>query len=298
MPAYLRSALVIFCLGFVGWAMTGCGPAAQTAFPIAIQPAPTTTATIVPTFTPTASPAANPFPTLLHSPDSGWQALRPGLERRVIGIFDNQGLWSESLYILRLDASQFRFDISYDPTGKLLETWQAETGALIVVNGGYFREQNGQFFPTGLTVVNNQVMGTSYEGFGGMFAVTAHGPELRWLPQQPYVPGEPLLAALQSFPVLVKPGGVLGFPQEYEDNLQARRTVIAQDRTGRILFMVANQGIFTLHQLSVTLTNSDLNLNIALNLDGGPSSGILLAEPREEIPAFNYLPIVITVYAR
>jgi hypothetical protein len=74
--------------------------------------------------------------------------------------------------------------------------------------------------------------------------------------------------------------------------------VIAQDKSSRILFMVAPQGYFTLHQLSVYLTESDLNLDIALNLDGGGSTGILVADPREIISPNRPLPFVILVYAR
>jgi hypothetical protein len=103
---------------------------------------------------------------------------------------------------------------------------------------------------------------------------------------------------LQSFPLLVKPGGELGFPEPFEDNVAARRTVIAQDQEGRILFIVAPRGHFTLHRLSVYLMESDLNLDIALNLDGGPSTGILVSEPRELIPSQTLLPIVIFVHAR
>ena len=106
------------------------------------------------------------------------------------------------------------------------------------------------------------------------------------------------MAGLQSFPVLVKPGGEPGFPAELEDNVTARRTVIAQDREGRILLLVSPRGDFTLHRLSLHLTNSDLDLDIALNLDGGPSTGIMLAEPREVIPSQTLLPIVILVYPR
>ena len=141
-------------------------------------------------------------------------------------------------------------------------------------------------------------MGTSYGDFGGMLAISAGDPELRWLAQQPYDPNEPLQYALQSFPILVKPGGDLGFGPEHEDNIQARRSLIAQDQAGRILLMVAPQGNLTLHQLSATLTESDLEIDFAFNLDGGPSSGILLAEPAEGIPAISPLPIVITVYER
>ena len=103
---------------------------------------------------------------------------------------------------------------------------------------------------------------------------------------------------MQSFPLLVKPGGQLGFPAESEDNVRARRTAVAQDKEGRLVFLITPRGYFTLHQLSLYLTESDLNLEIALNLDGGPSSGIMLAEPREVIPSQVLLPIVILVYTR
>jgi len=116
--------------------------------------------------------------------------------------------------------------------------------------------------------------------------------------EKPYNSYEPLQAALQSFPILVKPGGQLGFGPERENHVQARRTVIAQDRNGRILFIVAPQGYFTLHQLSVYLTESDLNLDIAVNLDGGGSTGLLVADPRELISSTRPIPFVILVYPR
>lgn len=130
-----------------------------------------------------------------------------------------------------------------------------------------------------------------------MLAIHPDLAELRWLEEKPYDSYEPLQAALQSFPVLVKPGGELGFGVERENYAKARRTVIAQDKDGRILFIVAPQGYFTLHQLSVYLTESDLNLDIALNLDGGGSTGILVANPRELIPS-RQVPFVILVYER
>ena len=66
--------------------------------------------------------------------------------------------------------------------------------------------------------------------------------------------------------------------------------------------LAAPKGYFTLHQLSKFLVESDLGLDIALNLDGGPSTGMLLASSPaqlfEEIPAYSVLPVVITVSAR
>lgn len=147
-------------------------------------------------------------------------------------------------------------------------------------------------------IARGKASGRSFYGYGGMLAIDPSGAELRWLVQEPYNSLEPLQAALQAFPMLVKPGGALGFPAARENYARARRTVIAQDNDGRILIIVAPQGYFTLHQISAYLTESDLNLDIALNLDGGGSTGILVANPREVIASKVLLPFVILVYPR
>lgn len=238
------------------------------------------------------------MPALETIPDTGWDLLQPGLERRSIDIFNDQDQQVEALYLLRLDPNQFRLEVAFHETPQNLEDWQKETNALVVVNGGYFSIENEKYIPNGLTVVNGETFGSSYGPFAGMLAVSDYGTELRWLAEKPYDPYEPLRAALQSFPMLVKPGGELGFPEEHEDNIKARRTVIGQDWEGRLLFILAPRGHFTLHQLSLYLTESDLNLNVALNLDGGPSSGIWVADPQETISSQMLLPFVILVYAR
>jgi hypothetical protein len=226
--------------------------------------------------------------------------VQPGLERRVVQIYDSQKQPVEAVYMWRLDQNYFRLDVAFDERPRSLEAWQAETGAALVVNGGYFSIENERYFADGLTVLNGAASGNSFTGFGGMLAITGRGrfAELRWLVEKPYDPSERLDAALQSFPMLVKPGGQLGFGSEREDHVSARRTVIAQDRLGRILFIVAPQGYFSLHQLSAYLTESDLDLDVAINMDGGGSTGLLVAEPREVIPAKVLLPFVILVYGR
>ncbi len=253
---------------------------------------PAVTRTAIPTPVPSLSGTFEP------TADTGWSSLQPGLERRVIQIYNDQNQPIESVYMWRLDQNCFRMDVAFDETPKSLQTWQSETNAARVLNGGYFSIENERYFPDGLTIVNGEAFGNTFEGFGGMLAINQSKAELRWLVQKPYNSHEPLQAALQSFPILVRPGGELGFPAEREDNARARRTVIGQDKDGRILFIVAPEGYFTLHQLSVYLTESDLNLDIAVNLDGGGSTGILVANPQEIIPPDRSLPFVILVYAR
>ncbi|HLO15142.1 MAG TPA: phosphodiester glycosidase family protein [Anaerolineales bacterium] len=253
----------------------------------------------IPVVTPTAVPSVPPaFKAIPDAGSASWFMLQPGLERRLIRIYNDQNQPVESVYIWRLDQKSFRLDVAFSETPKSLESWQRETNAALVMNGGYFSVENEKYFPDGLTIVNGKPFGRSFNGFGGVLAINPFRAELRWLVEKPYNAYEPLQAALQSFPILVKPGGQLGFGAEREDHKKARRTVVAQDREGRILFIVAPEGYFTLHQLSVYLTESDLNLDVAVNLDGGGSTGILVANPREIIPSKTSLPFVILVYPR
>ncbi|MBK8985224.1 MAG: phosphodiester glycosidase family protein [Chloroflexi bacterium] len=292
----------------VGWLvclLVGCGTAVSPPPPptpivplnTATQPSAPDTAVppaeLSPTATqqPTMQPTRQPTPI----PDTGWQPVQPGLEQRTLHLFDAAGVARERLFVLRLEPAQFTFGVAYRPGApQFIPQWQAETDALLVVNGGYFTPEN---VATGLIIVAGQASGSSYGDFAGMLAVDARGPEVRWLRERPYSPDEPLLYALQSFPMLVRPGGVLGFPEE--DGVAARRTAVGQDEDGRILFIFAPWGSLTLHQFSTFLAESDLGLDAAFNLDGGPSTGMLLVgETAVEIPAFAPLPAVITVLPR
>jgi uncharacterized protein YigE (DUF2233 family) len=209
----------------------------------------------------------------------------------VIRLLAADGRMQEEISIFRIDPAAYEFQVAYHPGApQTLAQWQAETGALLVVNGGFFTEA---YVATGLTVIDGQSSGQSYGDFAGMFAVDGTGPAVRWLGERPYNPDEPLRFAVQSFPMLVKPGGQIGYPDE--DGQASRRTVVGQDGDGRILFILAPWGSFTLHQLSAWLAESDLNLDVALNLDGGTSTGLHLAGPEMVIPAFTRLPIVIVV---
>lgn len=269
-------------IGVLLWA-AGCTPA-ETPPPTLIVPLALPTTAVTPSLPP---------PTPTPPPDSGWQLQRPGMELRTIRLVDENGRLRDSLTLLRLDPALYEFRVAYHPGApQTVSAWQAETGALLVVNGGFFTPE---WYATGLVIIEGAAFGSSYEGFGGMVAITETGIELWSLAERPYSPSAPLTYALQSFPLLVQPGA-RGYPND--DGQPARRTVMAQDRDGRILFIVASFGSFTLYQLSQYLLASDLNLEIALNLDGGASTGLYLADPPLDIPAFTALPTVITVFPR
>lgn len=204
--------------------------------------------------------------------------------------------------VARLEPTSFRFRVLYTPgNGRTVAGWATGLEAqppFLVVNGGYFTPE---YQATGLLVSDGQAYGVSYGGFAGMLAVLPGGRvEVRWLADRPYDPNEMLVEAVQSFPVLVKPGGVLGFPADADDGQPARRTVVAQDQAGRILFIVAPRGYLSLHALARWLVSSDLALDVALNLDGGQSTGLYVEAGGVRLgeDSFSPLPAVIVAEGR
>lgn len=264
-----------------------CAPLSAT--PTPTQPPPT------PTATPTALPTPTPEP-----PDTGWHTVGEGMELRRMRVTTENGL-TERVTLIRIDPTSVRFRVLYTPgEGRRVSEWAASlwtTGksSLLVVNGGYFTPE---YHTTGLLVSNGRTYGTPYVGFGGMFAVLpGRRVEIRWLVARPYTPTETLVEAIQSFPVLVRPGGVLGFPADADEGQTARRTVVAQDRAGRLVFLVAEDGFFSLHALALWLLASDLELDVALNLDGGQSTGLYLRSGETSVQIDSGVPVPSVIVA-
>jgi uncharacterized protein YigE (DUF2233 family) len=198
---------------------------------------------------------------------------------------------------VRLDPAQVRLRVAYAPEKpRGLRGWFEERRPLAVINGSFFTKE---YQATGLIVADGSASGTSYEGFGGMLLVAPDGGlSLRALRDQAYDSGEPIDQALQSFPMLVFPGGA---PAEIEDDgRRARRSAVAIDRAGRLLLLVSPGSDFTLRGLADWLAQSDLEIDRALNLDGGSSTGLYLNDGmlHEAIDAFGPLPIVLLVEAK
>lgn len=164
-------------------------------------------------------------------------------------------------------------------------------GAVVAINGGYFAPS---FQPAGLLWMDGrQVQPLAPEGvLSGIVALDAAG-GLRLLPRGAELDG--VHAAFQAGPFLIDPGGGLGVRPRAAS---ADRSVLAQDDHGRVLLLAT--GPLTLHHLA-TLLHEDAQIfgmeriERALNLDGGPSTGLSLAlddaewSVRERGPVRNVL---------
>jgi uncharacterized protein YigE (DUF2233 family) len=273
----------IFLIVLISILLISCSSIDSSA-PVSIVPA-----NLIPTPMSIPQPTATPIPA-----DTGWQVLASGLEYRELKVTVETRL--DQLRLARVDPARFKFRVLCAPNQpRTVGGWLASNEALqLVVNGGYFDPANHAL---GLLIGDGVKVGRGYQGFGGMFAVKADGSvEIRWNIQQPYVEGEGLKYALQNFPMMIMPGG--GFNDQIDDNGQlAPRTVVGQDRSGRILFIVSPYAAFTLSDMSRWLSISDLDLDIALNLDGGTSSGLLLRDGDQlrGVDSWKSVPDVIVV---
>jgi uncharacterized protein YigE (DUF2233 family) len=204
--------------------------------------------------------------------------------------------------VLRLDPARFRFRIFYDAgQPRTIEEWQEFTGAAIVVNGGFFSETNE---PVGRLVIDGQEYGETFNtqrriGVAGLLTL-GDGQEiaLYTLPRRS-ASASPISSplALESYPMLLSAGGQPNY--HYNNvNQRARRTAIGLDRAGNVLIVIANEPVYSLYEFAHWLATPSLDLDKALNLDGGRSTGLALnlGDRRLSYPAYVRLPVVLAIY--
>jgi exopolysaccharide biosynthesis protein len=225
-----------------------------------------------------------------------WNKVAPGVEVRTED-WKIPGGDEDTVTIVRFDLHKIKLSVGYQPQQPLLlHEWMQQERALAIINGGYFDQED---IATALVVSNGKFFGESYAGFGGMLSQDTRGNvRLRSLHQQPYDPNKEQLAqATQSSPMLMVGGKRTQFNA---DASQTRRSVVAMDKQGRLLFIASPGQVFSLDQLADQLASSDLSIDVALNLDGGSSTGLYVngGSPPIEIDSIAKLPLVIIVKAR
>ena len=246
------------------------------------------------------SPPPTPRPTATPTPPTaaqGWTLVAPGVETRSIQVGQTFTNIPFNMIVTRIDPAQALFRVHYVPgTWRTFPEWQAVLSEpLLIVNGSFFT-QGGE--AVGLVVADGQRFGSTLRGFGGMFQVIKDDVRVRSLVGEPFT-DDAYNQVVQGFPMLIEPGGFAASTGDGFDD-PARRTMIAQDRQGRVLLMVTPLGQLTLRNAQAWLLSSELDIDVAFGLDGGKSTGLYLntGGTGTSYPSIDPVPAVIAVYPR
>jgi hypothetical protein len=271
--------------GLLALALAGCGPI--------IRESPTRTLTV--TLSPTTTKTPVDIDATATAIPAEWQMLHPGLEIRRLEVNE------KPLLAVRVDLAQISPKVHYDPqTPKTVAGWQAALpDALVVVNAGFFEPDNTT---SGLLILDGVAVGESFDPaeryleHSGMLTISGEQAEIHMLFNCPPSKCTQAEQGVQGLPVLIQDS----FPVDFAlPEREARRTVVGMDKDGNLLLIVAYEQVMTLIELSDALLATDLELVSALNLDGGPSTGMSLDVEGHSImiDSISEIPSVIALYA-
>jgi len=184
----------------------------------------------------------------------------------------------DSLAVVKVDPVYNAFQVLHGQP-RSITVWQKELGAPVIFNASYYCRNNQ---PCGLILSNGKPIGPRHNSrMRGMFVAEPKG-------LSPDIPRATILD-LTITPINVKTlpwtQGVQSYPLllDYKGRIRVRsspktaqRTVIAIDRNGYILIFNTNQAYFTLHDFANFLKASALEIDSALNLDGGSEAQLYI----------------------
>ncbi len=234
----------------------------------------------------TTTTAVAPAPTAPSQ--NGWQELAPGLEL-------HRSLATGSLfgqaYALRVDPHLFQLRAHYVPgEARTLDTWlDALPGVTAFINANFF---DRDLRINGLLVADGVSHGQPWLTRGGTFLLRDGLPVLQSNSVRPWRAGG-LRQAVQGFPMLV----MAGQPAYRRSGPPARRSVVALDRSGRVLLLATPLLGPSLAGMAAWLASSDLDVDSALNLDGDGSTMFYVhADEPQRLPSLDPVPALLAVW--
>jgi hypothetical protein len=196
-----------------------------------------------------------------------WVTRAPGVETADLDL-SVEGQWVDHVALVRLDPGRCSFRVHHDESASRdVVAWQRALGATVVVNGSYFYRDGTPATP--LRSGGRSLGPRGYASNHGAFLARQHDAsvlDLRGADVDAAIGAFP--EAMVSYPLLVDG---LGHPraQGHPDWL-ASRTFVVIDPSARIILGTTRTGFFSLARLGAFLRQGPLEVQLALNFDGGP----------------------------
>ncbi len=199
--------------------------------------------------------------------------LPKNFERRTMSFADGRVV---DFVVARMPNDQWAWSMQNDPQApKKVSAWRQDLKSNLVINGSYFTETNQ---PSGFYQLGSKDKRVKLpepnkdKGYTGLVGIIDGKLQLGYLP---YLRLESRViefdSAFLSFPTLLAGGKSM---VETDSNKLSSRTVVAQDKDGNIFVIMTEKGNVSLFELAQWLKNQPEKFQTAINMDGGPSSGI------------------------
>ncbi len=185
--------------------------------------------------------------------------------------------------VIKLEPRSYRAQIEFASSSQFVSQWASTIDtSQIVINGAYFHED---YTPSGFLVIESERVGERMfdQDKSGLIVIDKDGLEIRDLAVSPIVPEESFDFALQSYPFLIKDGKPA---IQTDSGLQARRTAIGIDDKQNVYVIALTADEISLYEFMNKLVATGIPFVHVLNLDGGPSTGII-ADWEEHRLSFN-----------
>jgi exopolysaccharide biosynthesis protein len=187
-----------------------------------------------------------------------------------------------ALLIAKIDPERYRFStyhfadegLAAPPT---IEEWQRRTGAMIVFNAGLFRDDYSYLGL--LRKAGRWLAAKPHPSWRGLFVAE---PEAAALRKARVLDLAMEAAPVQQFPYREAAQSIMlldrnGQPRVRNSGKRAHQTVIGEDRDGHILIIKTVQPA-TLWDLAVCLREAPFGIALAMAMDGGASSDLLVQD--------------------
>lgn len=220
-------------------------------------------------------PQDKPEPDLALLLEAGRQTratpLIPGLDYRLVAV----PAFGLKVHAFAFDTKQFhlRTAAQDNDTGNRVADFLVNPEDVFAIDGGFFeRDDDGRLAASGLLVVDGEEVAPQHERAGsGVLHASADGVSISYRAEAP--PAEAVDSAVQVGPVLVDPGGKVGIYSSQGD--RRRRSAICL-RPGELIAIVVDGdglSLFQLaHVLAIPVDQGGVGCDVAINLDGGPST--------------------------
>lgn len=196
-----------------------------------------------------------------------WSETAPGFETAEMPVHSGNKQ-VDRILLTRIDPEKFRFIVRYAPGGgHEAGTWMKRLDAILVLNGSYYAKDGSPDTPL---LAGKRLLGPpDYQATHGAFIVSPDFTGIRDLQgtgwRSAYLNAED---GMVSYPLLIATGGKIRFAASAR---KAKRSFIAMEKkSGSIILGTTKSDSFTLNELAVFLRDGPLQLEMALNLDGGP----------------------------